>query len=48
MKYDRGDSFPFNFETYGILFGLDTTEKLSPDSYITFNLKGYNKFGMGT
>ena len=31
--YDRGDSFPFNFEPNGIPFGSESKGKLSPRSY---------------
>ena len=33
MGYDRGDSFPFEFEPNGIIFGLKSKGKLSPRSY---------------
>ena len=33
MGYDRGDSFPSDFETNGIPFGSKSKEKLSPRSY---------------
>ena len=33
MGYDRGDSFPFNFEPNGTQFGSKSKEKLSPRSY---------------
>ena len=33
MGYDRGDSFPFNFEPNGIQFGSKSKLKLSPRSY---------------
>ena len=33
MGYDRGDSFPFNFESNGISFGFKSKGKLSPRSY---------------
>ena len=33
MEYDRGDSFPFDFEPNGIPFGSKAREKLSPRSY---------------
>ena len=33
MGYDRGDSFPFDFEPNGIPFGSKSKEKLSPRSY---------------
>ena len=34
MGYDRGDSFPFNFEPNGILFGSKLKRKLSLQSYL--------------
>ena len=33
MGYDRGDSFPIDFEPNGILFGSKLIGKLSPRSY---------------
>ena len=33
MRYDRGDSFPFDFEPNGNPFGSKTKGKLSPRSY---------------
>ena len=33
MGYDRGDSFPFDFEPNGIRFGSRSKGKLSPRSY---------------
>ena len=39
MGYDRGDSFPFDFEPNGITFGSKLKGKPSPD-HIPFNLKG--------
>ena len=33
MGYDRGDSFPFDFEPNGIKFGSKLKGKLSPRSY---------------
>ena len=33
MGYDHGDSFPFDFERNGILFGSISKGKLSPRSY---------------
>ena len=33
MGYDRGDSFPFDFEPNGIRFGSKLKGKLSPRSY---------------
>ena len=38
--YDRGDSFPFNLESNGTAFGSKSKGKLSPRSYIPFNVKG--------
>ena len=33
MGYDRGESFPFDFETNGIPFGSNSKGKLSPRLY---------------
>ena len=33
MGYDRGDSFPFDFEPNGFPFGLKSKGNLSPRSY---------------
>ena len=33
MGYDRGDRFPFDFETNGIPFGSKTNGQKSPRSY---------------
>ena len=33
MGYDRGDSFPFDFEPYGFPFGPKLKGTLSPRSY---------------
>ena len=33
MGYDRGDSFPFNFEPNGFPFGSKSKRKLSPQPY---------------
>ena len=33
MGYDRGDSFPLDFEPNGIPFGSKSKRKLSPRSY---------------
>ena len=33
MGYDRGDSFPFDFEPNGVPFGSKSKRKLSPRSY---------------
>ena len=40
MGYDRGDSFPFNFEPNGIPIGSKSKGKLSPHDHIQFNVKG--------
>ena len=40
MGYDRGDSFPFDLEPNGFPFGSKSKGKLSPRSYIPFNVKG--------
>ena len=37
--YDRGDSFPFNFEPNGIPFGSKSKENCR-HNYISFNMKG--------
>ena len=34
MRYDRDDSFPFDFEPNGIPFSLKSKGKLSPRSYL--------------
>ena len=34
MGYDRGDSFPFDFEPNGIPFGSKLKGQLSPRSYL--------------
>ena len=40
MGYDRGDSFPFDFEPNGNPFGSKSKGKLSPRSYpIRFEMK---------
>ena len=40
MRCDRGDSFPFDFEPNGNLFGSKWKGKLSPRSYpIPFKMK---------
>ena len=33
MGYNRGDSFPFDFEPNEVLFGSESKGKLSPRSY---------------
>ena len=41
MGYDRGDSFPFDFEQNRIPFVSKSKGKLSPHhDHIAFNLKG--------
>ena len=45
MGYDRGDSFPFDFEPSGIPFGSKLKGKLSPRSYpIQFEWKWKHSF----
>ena len=45
MVYDRGDSFPFDFEPNGFLFGSKLKGKLSPRSYpIQFERKWKTSF----
>ena len=45
MGYDRGDSFPFDFEPNGIPFGSKWKGKLSPRSYpIQFERKYKSSF----
>ena len=45
MGYDRGDSFPFDFESNGIPFGSKSKGKLSPRSYpIQFERKWNTSF----
>ena len=39
MGYDRGDSFPFDFEANGNPFGLKLKENCHHD-HISFNVKG--------
>ena len=40
MGYDRGDSFPFDFEPNRIPFGSNSKGKLSPRSYaIQFEIR---------
>ena len=40
MGYDRGDSFPFNFEPNGIQFGSENWKKNFHHDHIPFNVKG--------
>ena len=45
MGYDRGDSFPFDFEPNGNPFGSKSKGKLSPRSYpIQFERKWNTSF----
>ena len=40
MGYDRGDSFPFNFEPNGIPFGTENRKENCHPNYIPFKVKG--------
>ena len=40
MGYDRGDSFPFDFEPNGIPFGSENRKENCNHDHIPFNLKG--------
>ena len=40
MGYDRGDSFPFDFEPNGIPFGLENRKENFPHDHTPFNVKG--------
>ena len=40
MGYDRGNGFPFDFETNGIPFGSENRKENCPHDYIPFNVKG--------
>ena len=40
MGYDRGDSFPFDFETNGIPFGSENRKENCHRDHIPFNMKG--------
>ena len=45
MGYDRGDSFPFDFEPNGLPIGSKSKGKLSPRSYlIQFERKWKSSF----
>ena len=45
MGYDRGDSFPFDFEPDGFPFGSKSKGRLSPRSYpIQFERKWNTSF----
>ena len=47
MGYDRGDSFPLDFEPNGIPFGSKSKGKLSPRSYrIQCEKKGNTVFSV--
>ena len=40
MGYDRGDSFPFDFEPNGIPFGSENRKENCHHDHIPFNVKG--------
>ena len=40
MGYDRGDSFPFDFEPDGIPFGSENKKENCHHDHIPFNVKG--------
>ena len=40
MGYDRGDSFPFDFQPNGIPFGSENRKENCHHDHIPFNLKG--------
>ena len=40
MGYDRGDSFPFDFEPNEIPFGSENWKENCPHDHIPFNVKG--------
>ena len=40
MGYDRGDSFPFDFEPNGIPFGSENRNENCHHDHIPLNLKG--------
>ena len=40
MGYDRGDSFPFDFEPNGFLFGSENRKENCHHDHIPFNVKG--------
>ena len=40
MGYDRGDSFPTDFQPNGFTFGSKSKGKLSPPHLLPFNLRG--------
>ena len=40
MGYDRGDSFPFDFEPNGIPFGVQNRKENCYHDHIPFSLKG--------
>ena len=40
MRYDRGDSFPFDFEPNGIPFGSKSRKENCPHDHIPFKMQG--------
>ena len=40
MGYDRGDSFPLDFESNGFPFGSENRKENSHHDHIPFNVKG--------
>ena len=40
MEYDRGDSFPFDFDSHETPFGSKSKGKLFHHDHIPFDLKG--------
>ena len=40
MGYDRGDSFPFDFEPNEVPFGSENRKETCPHDHIPFNMKG--------
>ena len=40
MGYDRGDSFPFDFEPNGTPFGSENRKENCRHDHIPFNMKG--------
>ena len=40
MEYDRGDSFPLDFEPNGLPLGSENRTKNSPHDHMPFNLTG--------
>ena len=40
MRYDRGDSLPFDFQPNGITFGSENRKENCHHDHIPFNVKG--------